>query len=70
MLGMRTVARRDGDHYRINGRKMWITNGARDDHTTGNDAFLVYARTSPDAISTFIVERGMPVFLAWARRSP
>ena len=58
---MRTSARRDGDRYVLNGRKMWITNGALDDHTLG-DAFLIYAKTGQQAISTFIVERGMPGF--------
>ena len=28
VLGMRTTAVRKGDHYVLNGRKMWITNGA------------------------------------------
>src|SRR5580704_5702188 len=28
LQGIRTSARRDGDHYVINGSKMWITNGA------------------------------------------
>jgi isovaleryl-CoA dehydrogenase len=61
VLGMRTTARRDGDRYLLNGRKMWITNGALDDHTLG-DAFLIYAKTEQNAISTFIVERGFPGF--------
>lgn len=61
VLGMRTTARRDGDSYVLNGRKMWITNGALDDHTLG-DAFLIYAKTDQNAISTFIVERGFPGF--------
>ena len=33
-----------GDAWKLSGQKMWITNGAIDDVTTG-DAFLVYART-------------------------
>src|SRR4029077_1583288 len=28
LQGIRTTAKRDGDHYVINGGKMWITNGA------------------------------------------
>src|SRR5690554_1792954 len=28
VLGMSSVARRDGDDYILNGQKMWITNGA------------------------------------------
>jgi isovaleryl-CoA dehydrogenase len=61
VLGMRTAARREGDAYRLNGRKMWITNGAIDDQTLG-DVFLIYARTEGGAISTFIVEQGFPGF--------
>ena len=61
VLGMRTSARRDGDRYLLNGRKMWITNGAIDDRTLG-DVFLIYARTEDGAISTFIVEKGFPGF--------
>lgn len=70
VLGMRSTAVRKGDHYVLNGRKMWITNGALDDETLG-DVFLVYARTdappppggkSAPKISSFIVEKGMPGF--------
>jgi isovaleryl-CoA dehydrogenase len=61
VLGMRTTATREGDSYRLNGRKMWITNGAIDDQTLG-DVFLIYARTDGGPISTFIVEKGFPGF--------
>ncbi len=61
VLGMQTTARRDGDHYVINGRKTFITNGAIDDSRLG-DVFLVYASTGARSISTFIVENGMPGF--------
>jgi isovaleryl-CoA dehydrogenase len=61
VLGMRTVARGEGDRYLLTGRKMWITNGAVDDTTLG-DVFLIYARTDDGRISTFIVERGFPGF--------
>ncbi len=61
VLGMRTTARRDGDHYVINGRKTFITNGGVDDHTLG-DVFLVYARTGDRDISTFVVEKDAPGF--------
>lgn len=57
---MRTTARRDGEHYVLNGRKMFITNGPV------ADVLLVYAKTSPErgqhGISAFIVEKGMPGF--------
>ena len=42
VLGMKTTAQRDGDHYILNGAKMWITNGALNDQELG-DIFLVYA---------------------------
>ena len=61
VLGMRTTARREGERYVLNGRKMWITNGALDDQTLG-DVFLVYAKTDGGAVSTFIVEKGFPGF--------
>lgn len=34
VAGMRTVARREGDHYVINGQKQWITNGEYADQFT------------------------------------
>ncbi len=61
VLGMRTTARRDGDHYVVTGRKTFITNGAIDDQTLG-DLFLVYARTGERSISTLLVEKGTPGF--------
>lgn len=57
---MRTSARRDGDHYVLNGSKIYITNGPV------ADVVLVYAKTSPDkgakGISAFIVETDTPGF--------
>lgn len=64
VLGMSSIATRDGDSYVLNGRKMWITNGAVADGELG-DIFLVYAknedRTSRD-VSLFVVEKGTPGF--------
>jgi isovaleryl-CoA dehydrogenase len=61
VLGMQTRAQRQGDHYLVTGRKMWITNGCVNDTTLG-DLFLVYAKTravnGKDQISSFVVERG------------
>ena len=57
VMGMRTTAVRDGDHYILNGSKMWITNAPQ------ADVMIVYAVTDPDAgsqkLSTFLIERGM-----------
>ena len=46
VLAMRTTAVDAGDHYVLNGAKMWITNGCVDDATLGDGA-IVYARTGP-----------------------
>ncbi|MGM0577323.1 MAG: acyl-CoA dehydrogenase family protein [Myxococcota bacterium] len=53
--GLQATARREGDHYVLNGTKMWITSG---DHA---GVFIVMARTgAPDSrhegISAFVVE--------------
>ncbi len=60
VVSMQLRAERRGDHYVLNGRKMWITNGP------DADVFVVYAKTDPAAgargITTFIVERGAKGF--------
>jgi len=64
VLGLQTSAVRDGDHYLLNGAKMWITNGAVSDNELG-DVFLVYARTGKRgtrSLSLFVVEKGLPGF--------
>ena len=64
VLGMKTTARRDGDHFVLDGAKMWITNGAIADDQLG-DVFLIYAREpghAPKQLSMFVVEKGMPGF--------
>ncbi|MGB0589572.1 MAG: acyl-CoA dehydrogenase family protein [Myxococcota bacterium] len=64
VLGMSTRAVRDGDHYVLDGAKMWITNGSIADNELG-DVFLVYAKTGDRGardVSMFIVEKGMPGF--------
>ncbi len=57
---MRTTAVRDGDHYVLNGSKIYITNGPV------ADVLLVYAKTDPhkgsQGISAFIVEKDAPGF--------
>ena len=60
LAALRTMARREGDHYRIRGQKIFITYGDHD--LTENIVHLVLART-PDAppgvkgISLFIVPK-------------
>src|SRR4029077_12152423 len=60
VVSMQLRAARRGDHYVLNGRKAWITNGP------DADVLVVYAKTEPGAgargISAFIIERGMPGF--------
>jgi isovaleryl-CoA dehydrogenase len=60
VVSMQTRAVRKGDHYVLNGRKMWITNGP------DADVLVVYAKTDPAAgsrgITAFIVEKGFAGF--------
>ena len=60
VLAMQTTAEKQGDHYVLNGQKIWITNGGYDAQTLC-DVALVYARTG-DKISSFVLENGMPGF--------
>jgi alkylation response protein AidB-like acyl-CoA dehydrogenase len=59
---MKTSARYEGDHYILNGSKMFISNGE------SGHIFLVFAVTdkatakTADGITCFIVEKGMPGF--------
>ena len=59
VLGMKTTATRKGDVYLLNGRKMFITNGAVNGEL--GDAFLVYAKVD-GKLTSFVVEKGMPGF--------
>lgn len=61
VLAMQTRAVREGEGYRLDGVKTFITNGVLNDGSPG-DAFIVYAATQPRVISTFLVEKGMPGF--------
>jgi acyl-CoA dehydrogenase len=59
--GIRTTARREGDHFVLNGAKMFITNGVH------ADLYCVAAKTAPDArpsqsVSMLVVEKGTPGF--------
>jgi isovaleryl-CoA dehydrogenase len=65
VVGMESSAVKEGDSYRINGRKMWITNGTVDEAGTSADVVWLYARTDDrksgkPRLSTFIVDRGCP----------
>src|SRR5581483_1771001 len=55
-----TLARRDGDHYVLDGRKVFVTNGRE------STVALVFAQTDPArgrrGISAFLVEKGTPGF--------
>lgn len=57
---MATTARKDGDNYVLNGRKLYITNGPV------ADVLLVYAKTNKEmgakGISAFVIEKGFPGF--------
>ncbi len=60
VVSMKLRADKRGDHYVLNGNKMWITNGP------DADVLVVYAKTDPDAgsrgITAFIIEKGMKGF--------
>ncbi|MFK3960959.1 acyl-CoA dehydrogenase [Pseudalkalibacillus hwajinpoensis] len=58
--GMKTTAKLDGDHYILNGSKIFITNGGE------AEIYIVFAQTDKEkghkGITTFIVEKGTPGF--------
>ncbi len=60
VVSMRTRADRKGDHYILNGNKMWITNGPV------ADTLIVYAKTDLAAgargITAFLIEKDMKGF--------
>jgi isovaleryl-CoA dehydrogenase len=60
VVSMKLKAELKGDHYVLNGNKMWITNGP------DADVLVVYAKTSPDknsrGITAFIIEKDFPGF--------
>jgi butyryl-CoA dehydrogenase/short/branched chain acyl-CoA dehydrogenase len=59
-FALSTRATLDGDSYRLNGRKLWITNGAE------AGLFVLHATVDPakgyKGITTFLVERSFPGF--------
>ncbi|WP_417658475.1 isovaleryl-CoA dehydrogenase [Pseudidiomarina sp.] len=60
VVSMKLRADLQGDHYVLNGNKMWITNGP------DADVLVVYAKTSPEknsrGITAFIIEKNYPGF--------
>ncbi len=60
VVSLQLRAENKGDHYVLNGNKMWITNGP------DADTYVIYAKTDVNAgargISAFIVERDAPGF--------
>jgi short/branched chain acyl-CoA dehydrogenase len=59
-FALATRATDHGDHYRLTGRKLWITNAAE------SGLFLLFANANPDAgykgITAFLIERDFPGF--------
>ena len=60
VISMALKAENKGDHYLLNGNKMWITNGSE------ANTLVVYGKTDPgknaQGISAFIIEEGMAGF--------
>ncbi len=60
VVSMKLRAERKGDHYVLNGNKMWITNGP------DADTLVVYAKTDPAAnsrgITAFLIEKNFKGF--------
>jgi short-chain 2-methylacyl-CoA dehydrogenase len=59
-FALTTRAVDEGDHYRVTGRKLWITNAAE------SGLFLLFATVNPEAgykgITAFLIEREFPGF--------
>jgi isovaleryl-CoA dehydrogenase len=60
VVGMKLKAQRvksgRGEHYILNGNKMWITNGP------DADVLVIYGKSSDQGITAFLVEKGMKGF--------
>jgi isovaleryl-CoA dehydrogenase len=60
VMGMQLRAERAGDHFVLNGSKMWITNGP------DANVLVVYARTKKESrtggITAFLIEKDFPGF--------
>ena len=62
VVNMALHAEKKGDHYVLNGTKMWITNGPE------ADTFVIYGKTDPESgsrgITAFLVEKSFSGFHA------
>lgn len=60
VMSLKLQATQKGDHFILNGHKMWITNGPE------ANTIVVYAKTTPEGgskgITAFIIEKGFPGF--------
>ena len=60
VVSMKLRAEKRGDHYVLNGNKMWITNGP------DADTLVVYAKTEPEmgarGVTAFLIEKNMKGF--------
>ncbi|HEX7441790.1 MAG TPA: isovaleryl-CoA dehydrogenase [Caldimonas sp.] len=60
VISMKLRAEERGGYYRLNGSKMWITNGP------DADTLVVYAKTEPElgarGVTAFLIEKGMKGF--------
>jgi len=57
-VGLETTARREGDGYRLDGRKKWIGNASFADHV------IVWARGEDGEVGGYVVDKGTPGYRA------
>lgn len=63
VFGMKSNFIQKKEHFILNGRKMWITNGTQDENKTPADCVLLYAQSNKKEISTFIIEKSFEGYL-------
>ncbi|MET8834481.1 acyl-CoA dehydrogenase family protein [Micromonospora sp. NPDC004540] len=64
VAGIRTCARRDGDHYVVNGAKTYITSGIRADFVT---TAVCTDFPGSGSLSLLVIEKGLPGFTVGRR---
>lgn len=64
VAGLRTTARRDGDHYLVNGAKAYITSGHRADFVT---TAVRTGGPGAEGVSLLVIEKGTPGFTVGRR---